>query len=361
MVPEELIYKKNESNMSIELHNGSIIKLVGSDSYNKSIRGSNPKGIVFSEYAQADPEAFRVALAIVQNNNEFIVIQSTPFGHNDFYNLYNIAKEDPKWFCQKLTIEDTKHITPEDVRHFITAGVISEQFAQQEYYTSFNVGAAGSFYGTYIIKARLESRIGTVPYETHFPVHSVWDLGYDDSTSIIFYQCCGNTIHIIDYYEDNKKGLEHYCKYVLAKEYTWGQHFGPHDINVTEYGTGLTRMQLAQRFGINFTALPKKGILDGIEEARCAFPRIYFNESTTNRLITCLENYAQEWDNKLQVYKPNPSHSMYSHGADAFRYLANSLNFIGNQSTAEDLEKRYMKAMSDMHGLPYNFNTQRYR
>jgi hypothetical protein len=362
MVPEDLIYKKNESNMSIELHNGSIIKLVGSDSYNKSIRGSNPKGIVFSEYAQADPEAFRVALSIVQNNNGFIIIQSTPFGHNDFYTLYKIAKEDPQWFCQKLTVEDTKHISEQDIQHMIDTNVISYEFSRQEYYTDFNIGATGSFYGQYLIKARLDGRVGVVPYETHYPTYTAWDLGVSDSCAIIFFQLCeGGAIHIIDYYENNKLGLEHYCKYVLSKDYTYAQHFAPFDIGVQEFGSGLTRYQMAQRMGIEFTIIPKSGLLDGIEVVRCTFSRFYINEATCERLISCIQNYSQEWDTKNNVYKPTPKHTSYSHGADALRYLANSLNLIEKETSAEDLQKRYLKAMAEMHGVPYNLNTYRYR
>ncbi len=362
MVPEDLIYKKNESNMSIELHNGSIIKLVGSDSYNKSIRGSNPKGIIFSEYAQADPEAFRVALSIVQNNNGFIIIQSTPFGHNDFYNLYKIAKEDPQWFCQKLTVEDTKHISVEDIQHMIDTNVISYEFSRQEYYTDFNIGATGSFYGQYLIKARLEGRIGIVPYETHYPTYTAWDLGVSDSCAIIFFQICeGGSIHIIDYYENNKLGLEHYCKYVLSKDYMYAQHFAPFDIGVQEFGTGLTRFQMAQRMGIEFTIVPKSGLLDGIEVVRCTFSRFYINEATCERFISCLQNYSQEWDTKNNVYKPTPKHDAYSHGADVCRYMCNSLNLIEKETSPEDLQKRYLKAMAETHGLPYNLKTYRYR
>ena len=362
MVPEDLIYKKNESNMSIELHNGSIIKLVGSDSYNKSNRGSNPKGIIFSEYAQADPEAFRVALSIVQNNNGFIIIQSTPFGHNDFYNLYKIALEDPQWFCQKLTVEDTKHIAVEDIQHMINTGVISYEFSRQEYYTDFNIGALGSFYGQYLIKARLDGRIGVVPYETHYHTYSVWDLGVSDSCAIIFFQVCeGGSIHIIDYYENNKLGLEHYCKYVLSKDYMYAQHFAPFDIGVQEFGTGITRLQLAQRMGIEFTVLPRAGLLDGIEAVRCTFSKFYINEATCERFISCMQNYSQEWDTKNNVYKPTPKHDAYSHGADCCRYLVNSLNLIEKESSAEDLQKRYLKAMAKTQGVPYTLNTYRYR
>ena len=147
MIPEELIFKKNESNMSIELINGSLIKLIGSDSYNTSLRGSNPVGIVFSEYAQADPDAFRACLPIIQANNGWVVIQSTPWGHNSFFDICQIAQDSPEeWFYQRLTINDTGHISEEDVENLIRTNQISREFANQEYYTSFDTGVEGSYY-----------------------------------------------------------------------------------------------------------------------------------------------------------------------------------------------------------------------
>ena len=347
MIPKELIYKLNESTMSVELINHSIIKLIGSDSYNTSLRGSNPLGIVFSEYAQADPDAFKASLAIVQANNGWIVVQSTPWGHNGFYDLVEIAKNNPKeWFYQHLTIEDTGHITRQQVENDIATGLISREFANQEYYCDFNLGVEGSYYAKYLIKMRLNSQIGNIPYESHYKTNTCWDLGVRDSTFILWYQQCGNVIHIFDCLEDSKKGLEHYCKEVLSRDYIYNAHVAPHDIKVQEFGTGATRIDIAARMGIDFTVADNLSIMDGIEAVRCNLSRIYIDEVKCRKLISCLENYSQEFDPKLKIYKSAPRHDAYSHGADCLRYLCTSLDKISIGTTAAQLDERYRKAMA---------------
>ncbi len=346
MIPPELVYKMNESTMSIELINHSIIKLIGSDSYNTSLRGSNPVGIVFSEYAQADPEAFKASLAIAQANKGFIIVQSTPWGHNGFYDLWEIAKNNPKeWFTQRLTIDDTGHITRQQVEQDIACGLISREFANQEYFVDFNLGVEGSYYAKYLIKMRLNNQIGNIPYESHYKTHTCMDIGVRDSSFILWFQVCGSVIHIIDCLEDSKKGLEYYCKEILSKDYIYGSHVAPHDINVQEFGSGLTRYEIADRLGVRFTIAPKVSIMDGIEAVRCNLGRIYIDQTKCKKLISCLENYSQEFDPKLKVYKSAPRHDNYSHGCDCLRYLCLSLDKIRIDTTAEQLDERYRKAM----------------
>ena len=346
MIPDELIYKKNESNMSIELYNGSIIKLIGSDSYNTSLRGSNPIGIIFSEYAQADAEAFRAVLPILAANKGFVVVQSTPWGHNSFYDLWNIAKDNPKeWFCQKLTIEDTRHISNEEVEDLIRTNQISREFANQEFFTSFDLGVEGSFYSKYAQKMRLNGQITRVPYESHFPVNSCWDLGVTDTCVILLYQICNRTIHIIDMIEGNKKGLEYYCKEVLARDYHYNVHIAPHDIRVQEFGSGLTRIDMASRFGVDFQICPGVSIMDGIECVRSNLSRIWIDEVKCAKLITALDNYSQEYDNKLKIYKSRPRHDIWSHYCDCLRYLCLTIDMASKQTTPEELRKRYMDTM----------------
>lgn len=347
MIPEELIFKKNESNMSVELVNGSLIKLIGSDSYNTSLRGSNPMGIVFSEYAQADPDAFRACLPIIQANNGWVVIQSTPWGHNSFFDICQIAQDSPEeWFYQRLTINDTGHISEEDVENLIRTNQISREFANQEYYTSFDTGVEGSYYAKYLIKMNLNNQITDVPYEAAYPVHTAWDLGYSDMCVILFYQICNRTVHIFDMIEDNKKGLDYYCREIMAREYQYGIHVAPHDIAVTEFGSGLTRIEIARRLGIDFTICPKRSIMDGIECVRANLSRIWIDRTRCKRLVSALENYSQEWDNKMKVYKERPNHDSYSHIADALRYLCSSIDISSRQTTPEQLNERFIKAKS---------------
>lgn len=73
--PDELVYKKNSSELKIEFKNGSILRLVGSNRYNDLV-GSNYQGCIYSEYAVQDPNAYLYLSPIAEANNAFTLIIS---------------------------------------------------------------------------------------------------------------------------------------------------------------------------------------------------------------------------------------------------------------------------------------------
>lgn len=360
-IPKELIKKKHEQEMMIELVNGSMIRLIGSDTYDTSLVGTNPVMVVFSEYALADDRAYKYVRPILNANDGIVVVCSTPRGHNSFFDLYQIAKNHPEWYCEKLTLADTQHIPSESIQSEIKSGEISEELAQQEYFCSFELGIEGSYYCHYMDKMRLEGRISDIPWEPGFPVHVAFDLGMRDATAIIFFQCIGTVIHIIDYHENHSQGLEYYARFLQDKPYVYGKVIAPHDIQVRELGTGMSRLEKALSLGLRFTLAPNLLISDGIEAVRTMLPRTWIDEKKCARLIKCLENYRREFDSKRKIYHERPDHSEWSHGADAARYAAISLSKLGKDSAPEDLEKRYDEVMygSDSK-IPYPFRKPDY-
>lgn len=372
-IPKELIKAVNSQELKITLTNGSIIQLIGSDSYDTSLVGTNPRMVIMSEYALADPRAYHFVRPILNANGGIMIILSTPRGKNSLWELYNIALNSPDWFCNKLTLEDTKHISWEEIQKEIESGEISQDLAMQEYFCSFDQGVEGSYYAKYIDNGRIAGRISSVPWEPSFKVDTAWDIGVRDSTCIIFFQRIGSTIRIIDCYEKSKEGLEHYVNVLNLKPYTYGQHWAPHDIAVKEFGSGLSRIEKARQLGIKFearengtqSALPNISVMDGIEAVRSKIPLMYFDEIATKPLIRALENYRQEWDSKRRVYKENPLHDSSSHFADAMRYLVLSLSRTRDaQTSPEDLEKRYRKAQgygSDGMGAGQGFFNDNHR
>lgn len=347
-IPSELIAKVNQQEMKITLVNGSIISLVGSDTYDTSIVGRNPCMIVFSEYALADEHAYKVAaMPILRANDGVVIIISTPRGKNHLYELYQIAKENPEWFAYKLSIEETNHISIEEIKKEIASGEISEDLAQQEYWTSFEMGQEGSYYAKYVDKMKLEGRIGIVPWETYSPVYTAWDLGVNDPTVIIFFQVIGQTVRVIDYYESSDHGMNHFVNIVLNKPYTYAKraHFPPHDIMARESVRGLTKREMYKELGILFTDPVMIDIEDGIELVRRTLPKVWIDAKNCAKLIKSLENYREEFDVKRKVYRGRPLHDHYSHAADAFRYLACALPKTKDNSSAEDLDKRYRETV----------------
>jgi phage terminase large subunit len=343
-IPDELVEQSNSQEMKIRLRNGSLIQLVGSDNYD-SLMGTNPRGVVFSEYALQDPRAYQFIRPILVANYGWALFLSTPRGKNHLWELYNIAIQSPDWFCYKLTVEDTGHIPLYEIEREKAEGIMSDDLIQQEYYTSFEMGVEGSYYAKYIDRMRVKGQIGMVPWENGFKVHTAWDLGIRDSTCIIFFQVIGQTVRIIDCYEKSKEGLEHYISVINQKPYIYGKHFAPHDIRVREFTSGVARIEKARQLGINFTIAPDVTIEDGIESVRSSLSKIWIDEKSCAPLIKAIMNYRQEFDAKRKVYKSQPLHDWSSHFADCLRYLCISLPKTRDGSSPEELEKRYRETV----------------
>jgi hypothetical protein len=342
-VPPALRKNVHETEMRIELINGSTIQLIGADNVS-SLVGTNLQGVILSEYALMDSDVYQYLSPILLTSEGFAVFISTPRGKNHFYTLAQVAKQNPKdWFYQLLTIDDTGHVTREQVQNEIKNGVISEDMASQEYYCSFSAGVEGAYWARIIDKMRNNGQIGVVPVEQG-RVNTAWDLGVRDSTCIIFWQQFGHQIRIVDYFEHNKEGLEYYAKVLQEKGYLLGHHIAPFDIAVKEFGSGMTRLEQARKLGIKFTVAPQLLLVDGIEAVRAKLPSMWIDEKKCAKLIAALESYRQEWDSKKNVYKNQPLHDWASHGAAAMRYLCTTLPRVSDGLSAEELDRRYLEA-----------------
>jgi hypothetical protein len=324
-IPKSLIAKKNEKELKITLKNGSIYQIVGSDNPD-SLRGAGIKGAVFSEYAEQDPRAWATIQPMLLENNGWAMFNFTPKGQNHAYELFKMAQKMPEvWHSEIKTAEETGVFTQEQLEQ-VKAEILSEgktlDFFNQEFLCSFNNPIEGAYYSKIIDDLDKQGRIGNYPWEQQLPVYTFWDLGVGDATTIWFAQFINNEIRIIDYIEDNNRGLASYIKEVKDKPYIYEQHFAPHDIQIREFSNGKSRLETAMELGLRFSIAPKLSIEDGIDAVRAILTKCFFNESTTRRGLLTLKNYKKEFDNKNNTFKLQPKHDWASHGADAFRYLA---------------------------------------
>jgi phage terminase large subunit len=332
-IPKILIANVNNQEMKVKLKNGSIIQIVGSDNYD-AIMGTNPSGCIFSEYSMQDPNAWQYIRPILDANKGWAIFVFTPRGANHAKDLFDMASNNPDWFCQKLTVDDTKIMSKEDLDKIRLEGT-SEDMIQQEWYCSFTQGIVGSYYAQYMQEARDDGRIGKVPHDTQTVVHTAWDLGVGDSTCIIWFQLIGKEIHCINYYEASGEGLPHYAKILKDKPYLYGTHYAPHDIEARELSHGLSRREVASSLGIRYTVLPtlKLSKEEAIECVRGRFNRCWIDAEKCKRLILCLENYRKIWNDKMQCYHEKPVHDWSSHGADAFSYMMHAVKLsVDNQA-----------------------------
>lgn len=211
-----------------------------------------------------------------------------------------------------------------------------------------DVEIKGAIYGEFLTQARLQGRINKdgPQYNPLLPVFTVWDIGVADNTAIGFFQRVTQDangypldvpkLNLIDFYESNAKGLQHYVKVLQAKAYIYGIHFAPHDIAVKEWGSGLTRLETAKTLGIEFDVLRKTDIGDAIENAQNNFHKLHINETTCSDWMDAIRQHRREWDEKMLRFKDKPLHDWTSHAADVLKYAFLAEEMMINPAEAYD-------------------------
>lgn len=330
--PEELVETINQTEMKVKYNNGSIFQIIGTDDIDRVV-GTNPRGVVFSEYSLQNPKAWDFIRPILLENGGWAIFNFTARGKNHAYDLYMSGLNNPHWFVQKLTVDDTHALSVEDIQRERDEGM-TEDMVQQEYYCSFTAAIQGSYYYAQYDEAERAGRFGNVPYDEQLPVYTVWDLGIGDSMAIGFFQLLGQEVRMIDYLEATGQGLPWYAQQIQQKGYVYGDHFAPHDIKVRELGTGKSRLETAKALGINFKVVESLPVQDGIDAARALFKRLWVDETKCKDFLRLIPQYTKEYDEAKKVFKNTPLHDWTSHGADMYRYAAIVIRKMGGTGAA---------------------------
>jgi len=353
-IPKELVESKTDTELKVKLKNGSIIQFVGTNNYD-SIVGTNPVGCVFSEYALQNPTVWAFLKPILDENGGWAVFNFTPRGKNHGYEIYEFARRTKGWFSQLLTVEDTGVIPfeqLESIRNEYINQYGDDSLFKQEYYCSFTAAIQGSYYWKQVDDAEKDNRFTDVPYDPSLPVYTVWDLGIRDSMAIGYYQKVGFQYRKIDYDEFTGKGLGEAIKIVKEKPYTYGKHFAPHDIQQRELGTGVTRLETAEKLGINFEVVPNISIQDGIEAGRRIFKLLWVDRTKCKEWIRAIPQYTKVYDELNRVFKDKPLHDWTSHGADEHRYFALIADQMSNEPDRE-AQFRYEQTIANKQANRY--------
>ena len=323
-IPKEIIKRKNDTEMKVELINGSIIQIIWSDNVD-SIVWTNPIGIVFSEYSLQSPAVWDFLRPILAENGWWAIFNFTPRWDNHAKELLDMAKENKDWMVSIQTVDDTKAISKEVLeseRQEIIQKNGSDAIFQQEYYCSFDAWINGSFYAEILTALENAGRRTTLPYDPALDVFTVWDLGINDSTAIRFWQRIWKEIRVIDHYENSWEWLSHYVAILKEKPYRYWTMRLPHDAQARSLQTWKTVEEKMYEYGFNdIQIVPKLSVLDWINSVRAILPYCWFDKEKTERWWKCLKNYHKELDEKRQTFKW-PEHDWSSHSSDAFRYLA---------------------------------------
>lgn len=195
---------------------------------------------------------------------------------------------------------------------------------------------SGAIYATEVARAVEEGRIRNVPHDPMFPVHCIWDLGWNDAMTIIMVQRIASELRIIDYMEDSHRTLDWYVARLKEKPYQFGDDWLPHDGEHRDFKTGKSAKEVLEALGRKVKITPNVGVEDGIRTTRLTFGRMYFDKDKTARLVECLKRYRRSI-NKQTLEAGAPLHDEFSHGADAFRYLSLDADQLTSSSASHPL------------------------
>lgn len=338
MIPARLMSKKNDQEMRINLVNGSVIWVMGSDVDPNKLRGTNPRGIVYAEFAFQDPHVCHIMFPVLRQNGGWMIGQSTFDGMNHFWKMMEHNKLDPKWYCR---IDSVTNLVDENGNRYITDEMIEEDrragmpeyLIQQEYYGTVEINQETKYFANALNNLYQSDRVVKDLFLPNKNVYAAYDLGRKDQTAVILFQVKRVKEYLapvlIAYTENNNKDLTYYvnwCRSVCARlNLSLRRHFIPHDgenrdgmlKNYVDYGRDL---------GEEFVSVARpqhKG--HAIEAMRRMLYLAEFNEDGTRRLLECLSNYSKEYDNKSGTWKPNPVHDWSSHGVDSFQTMTLAL------------------------------------
>lgn len=323
--PEPLRAAVRQDEMQIQLVNGSIWQVVGSDNYN-SLVGANPVGVVMSEYSIANPAAWDFIRPILLENGGWVIFVFTPRGKNHAWKLYEMAQSNPEWFAQLLTVEDTGLITPEQIQQERAEGM-DDDLLEQEYFCSWEGSQQGSIFGEQMRRARAGGRIGNVPYFRGAAVNIFADIGQRDDAVFLAHQFVDGQHRWIDCHGATGEDLSHFVTWARNTGYLLGRWFLPHDAkNKTMSSKGDPRGENIYEQLINLGVSPNDVTIvprtpdkwTAVSAARLKFDSCWFDAVKCEKLLDGLTAYRKEWDEKRLCFDDKPYHDWASNWADAF-------------------------------------------
>lgn len=189
----------------------------------------------------------------------------------------------------------------------------------------------GAIYAEEVAQLQEQRRFSDVAYDPSLKVHVVWDLGWNDAMSLILVQKHLSTLRVIEYLEDSRRTLDWWSAELRKRNYNWGTLWLPHDGAHGDIKTGRTAKEILEAAGWDVTITPNQSVEAGLRAARMALAQTYIDKTKAPRLLECLKRYRRGVP--VTTGEPGkPVHDEWSHGADAFRYMAINADAMTNET-----------------------------
>jgi phage terminase large subunit len=183
----------------------------------------------------------------------------------------------------------------------------------------------GAYYAASLNEARATDSIGFFAKDPLMTTRAFWDIGGTgakaDACSIWIAQFIGQEIRVLDYYEAQGQPLASHVQWLRSRGWSKALCVLPHDgethdrVHDVSYDSALRDAQFET------LVIPNQGkgaAKMRIEAGRRLFPRIRFNEATTEAGRDALGWYHEKRSDDDREIGLGPEHDWSSHGADAF-------------------------------------------
>jgi hypothetical protein len=200
MAPTDLVVKRNESDLSIEFVNGSIVALRGADNED-SLRGVSLASLVIDEAAYVKQTAWEMVLrpALSDQGGPAWFI-TTPAGLNWFHDLWEQAQDQPDWGTFSYTTVQGGNVAAEEIE--AARRTLDERTFRQEYLASFET-LSGRVYPDFSddnISEDIKDRGGEIYWGTDFNVSIM---------AGVLGSRVGDTLHIWDEVSVNQSPMKY--------------------------------------------------------------------------------------------------------------------------------------------------------
>jgi hypothetical protein len=327
--PKELRDSTRAEDMFIRMKNGSTWQVIGSDRFT-SLVGAGVCGIVFSEWAKANPAAWAYLAPMLVENNGWALFITTPQGRNHAKRLYDMAKADPaNWYVELQTVVDSGMINFDTIEQqrkeyrALYGDEAGDALIQQEFYCDFNAPVLGAFWGKAIADVEGNKQVAEVAIDRERPVHTMWGLGDDAAVGLWCFQILPDRLNMVDYTESHIGDIEAFASWLKARGYR-GLDYLPHTAKMRDFSPQPTRTRLEtlRKLGRQPILVPNVKLVDRINAGRVTLASCHFDERRTERGLDCLKAFCAEWDEEANVPRQTPKHNWASYAAFAFGHLS---------------------------------------
>jgi phage terminase large subunit len=310
-----------------------------SDQTRESIKSYEGVDRCWVEEGQAvGKRSWDILTPTIRKTGSQIWISFNPHLDTDETWLRFVVNTPPNSWVQKINWQDNPWFSPELEAERSHAEKTDPENYKNIWEGEPRAAVEGAIFAREVTKLTEDKRITRLPIDPLLKVHTVWDIGWNDKTAIILVQRGVADVRIVDYIEDSHRTLQDYAAQLNDMRLNWGSDWLPHDAKAKNVQTGKSPEEMLMKLRPSIRAVPNLDMESGIKAARLLFAKAYFDQDKATRLLECLKRYRRVIH--ATTNEPGaPMHDEYSHGADAWRYLAIVVDQMRNESKLPPLPK----------------------